>query len=226
MGHSRIILVVAVAAFGAVCSAGRVSVADGAPRFNRDIRPILADKCYACHGPDSGTRKADLRLDTEAGSHESVITVGDPDSSELIRRVSSDDPEERMPPAAAKKPPLTKDQIDLVRKWIKAGAKYESFWAYIPPHRQAVPSVNRSAWPRNDIDRFLLAKQESQNLGPGQEADRATLVRRLYFDLTGLPPSPSEVQTFVKDQAPDAYEKLVDKLLVSPAFGERMATWW
>ena len=226
MGHSRIISSAAIAVLGIVCTAGRVSAADDAPGFNRNIRPILADKCYACHGPDSGTRKADLRLDTEAGSHESAITVGDPDSSELVRRVSSEDPEERMPPAAAKKPPLTKEQIELVRKWIKNGAKYEPFWAYIPPKRQAVPQVKQTTWPRNDIDRFLLAKQESQNLGPGPEADRTTLVRRLYFDLTGLPPTPSQVQEFVKDTAPDAYEKLVDKLLASPAFGERMATWW
>jgi hypothetical protein len=226
MGHSRIISSAAIAVLGIVCTAGRVSAADDTPGFNRDIRPILADKCYACHGPDSGTRKADLRLDTEAGSHESAITMGDPESSELVRRVSSEDPDERMPPAAAKKPPLTKEQIELVRKWIKNGAKYEPFWAYIPPKRQAVPQVKQTAWPRNDIDRFLLAKQESQNIGPGPEADRATLVRRLYFDLTGLPPTPSQVQEFVKDTAPDAYEKLVDKLLASPAFGERMATWW
>src|SRR3954467_2626887 len=117
MGHSRIILAVAVAAFGAFCSAGGVSAADDAPRFNRDIRPILADRCYTCHGPDSGTRKADLRLDKEEGAHESVIVPGDPGSSELLRRISSEDPEERMPPAASKKPPLTKEQIELFRKW-------------------------------------------------------------------------------------------------------------
>src|SRR5215210_5043571 len=167
MGHSRIIQSATIALCGLLWSTVGVSAADDAARFNRDIRPILADKCYACHGPDSGTREADLRLDTEAGSHESAITVGDPDSSELVRRVSSEDPEERMPPAAAKKPPLTKEQIELVRKWIKAGAKYEPFWAYIPPQRQAVPQVKQTAWPRNDIDRFLLAKQESQNVGPG-----------------------------------------------------------
>src|SRR4051812_20040149 len=169
MGHSRIILSAAFAVLGTVWNANDGSAAEDVPGFNRDIRPILADKCYACHGPDSGTRKADLRLDTEAGSHESAITVGDPDSSELVRRVSSADPEERMPPAAAKKPPLTKEQIELVRKWIKAGAKYEPFWAYIPPQRQAVPQVKQTAWPRSDIDRFLLAKQEAQNLGPGPE---------------------------------------------------------
>src|SRR3954466_6401600 len=205
MGHFRIFLSASVAVCAVGWPTGSVLAAEDAPRFNRDIRPILADKCYACHGPDSGTRKADLRLDTEAGSHESAIVAGDPDSSELVRRVSSNDPEERMPPAAAKKPPLTKEQIELVRKWIKAGAKYEPFWAYIPPQRQSVPQVKHTAWPRNDIDRFLLAKQEAQKLGPGPAADRVTLVRRLYFDLTGLPPTLTQVQEFASDSAPDAY---------------------
>ena len=179
------------------CCAPQLSAADG-PGFNRDIRPILSDNCYYCHGPDSGTRKADLRLDTEAGSHESVIVPGDADASELISRVSSDDPDERMPPPASKKPPLTKEQIELLRKWINAGAKYEPHWAYIPPKRPDVPDVKQTAWPRNDIDRFLLARQEQQGLGPGPEADRMTLVRRLYFDLTGLPPTPAQVEEFVK----------------------------
>src|SRR6478609_1336997 len=153
MGHSRIILSAAIAVLGIVWTAGRAFAADNGPGFNRDIRPILADKCYACHGPDSGTRKADLGLDTEAASHDAAITEGDPDSIELIRRAASEDPEERMPPAAAEKPPLTREQIELVRKWIKAGAKYEPFWAYIPPQKQAVPQVKQTAWPRNDIDR-------------------------------------------------------------------------
>src|SRR3954454_8540857 len=196
------------------------------PQFNRDIRPLLADRCYTCHGPDSGTRKADLRLDKEEGAHESVIVAGDPDSSELLRRISSEDPEERMPPAASKKPPLTKEQIELFRKWIKAGAKYEPHWAFIPPKRPPALQVKQAAWARNDIDRFLLAKQEAASVGPGPEADRPTLIRRLYFDLTGLPPSTADVEKFVSDKSPDAYEKLVGKLLASPAFGERMATWW
>jgi hypothetical protein len=226
MGQYRIILTATIAAIGIVVATGPASIAEVTPGFNRDIRPILADKCYACHGPDSGTRKADLRLDTEAGSHESVIVPGDPDSSELVRRISSDDPDERMPPAAAKKPPLTKEQVELFRKWIKSGAKYEAFWAYIPPKPQPVPQVKHATWPRNDIDRFLVAKQEAENLGPGPEADRVTLCRRLYFDLTGLPPTQAEIQEFAQDTAPDAYEKLVDRLMSSPAFGERMATWW
>jgi hypothetical protein len=223
---SRSILTAAFAALGVIWASAQLLAADDTPRFNRDIRPILADKCYACHGPDSGTRKADLRLDTEAGSHESVIVAGDADSSELIRRISSEDPEERMPPAASKKPPLTKEQVELFRRWIKAGAKYEPHWAYIAPQRPAVPKVKQAAWARNDIDRFLLAKQEAQRVGPSPEADRLTLVRRLYFDLIGLPPTATQVEKFITDTQPDAYEKLVDKLLVSPAFAERMATWW
>ena len=226
MGQLRSILIVALAGLSVLATVALLRAADAAPSFNRDIRPILANTCFACHGPDSGTREADLRLDTEAGSHESVIIPGDADSSEFIRRISSDDPDERMPPASSKKPPLTKAQIELLTRWVKAGAKYEPHWAYIPPQRPPVPDVKQSAWARNDIDRFLLAKQESQGLGPSPEADRATLVRRLYFDLTGLPPSQAQVQRFVKDKRPDAYEKLVDKLLASPAFGERMATWW
>ncbi len=226
MGHSRISLWSAIAACVVVCMSDHLMAADDAPRFNRDIRPILADRCYTCHGPDSGTRKADLRLDTEAGSHESAIVVGDPDSSELFRRISSDDVEERMPPPASKKPPLTKEQVELFSKWIKAGAKYEPHWAYIAPQRPPVPQVKQTAWPRSDIDRFLLAKQEAQDVIPSAEADRITLVRRLYFDLTGLPPTPAQIDEFVKDTRPDAYERQVDKLLGSPAFGERMATWW
>jgi len=131
-----------------------------------------------------------------------------------------------MPPAASKKPPLTKEQIELFRKWIKAGAKYEPHWAFIPPKRPPAPQVKQAAWARNDIDRFLLAKQQTAGVGPGPEADRPTLIRRLYFDLTGLPPSTADLEKFVSDTTPDAYDKLVDKLLASPAFGERMATWW
>jgi hypothetical protein len=226
MGHSRSIL---AATFAAICvaSAPSSSFAEGGtPRFNRDIRAILSDNCYSCHGPDSGTREAELRLDTEAGSHESAIIPGDADSSEVIARVTSDDPEMRMPPPDSKKPPLTPEQIELLKKWINAGAKYEPHWAYIAPKRPAVPAVKQTAWPRNDIDRFLLAKQEQQGVGPGPEADRVVLVRRLYFDLTGLPPTPAQVDEFVNDKSPDAYEKLVDKLLASPAYAERMATWW
>jgi hypothetical protein len=226
MRQLRFILAAAVAALCVAFSPAAVIAAGGIPRFNRDIRPILADKCYACHGPDSGTREAELRLDTEAGSHESVIIAGDADSSEMIARVSSDDPDMRMPPPDSKKPPLTPEQVELLKKWINAGAKYEPHWAYIAPKRARVPAVKQATWPRNDIDRFLLADQEEHGIHPGPEADRVTLVRRLYFDLTGLPPTRQQVDAFVNDTRSDAYERLVDQLLASPAFGERMATWW
>jgi hypothetical protein len=212
------------------------------PSFNRDIRPILADRCYACHGPDSGTRKAELRLDTFEGATDWAIVAGDAESSEVIARVSSDDPDYRMPPPESKKPPLTAQEVELLRKWINAGANYEQHWSYIRPQRPAVPVIHVAAslrdadasfgetrlrdWPRNEIDRFLLAKMQAQGVAPSPEADRVTLVRRLYFDLTGLPPSPDKIDEFVHDNRPDAYERLVDELLAAPAFGERMATWW
>jgi hypothetical protein len=224
MGHSRSIL---LATLASCCFLPRTAdAAERVPRFNRDIRPILADRCYACHGPDSGTREADLRLDTEEGAHDWAILPGDPDLSEVISRVSSDDPELRMPPPAAKKPALTAEQIDLLRRWIKAGAKYEPHWSYIRPKRPQVPVIKQVSSARSDIDRFVLAEQEALGVSPSPEADRTTLVRRLYFDLTGLPPMPEQVKKFVEDERPDAYEKLVDELLASPAYGERMATWW
>lgn len=226
MGQFRFILSAAVAAISLVFAPGSARAVDDTPQFNRDILPILSGHCYACHGPDSGTRQAELRLDTEAGSHESVIVPGDPDSSEVISRIASDDPEMRMPPPDSKKPPLTAEEVDLLKRWVKAGAKYEPHWAYIAPKRAELPEVKQGKWARNEIDKFLLAKQEQKSLGPGPEADRVTLVRRVYFDLTGLPPTPAQVDEFFADKRPDAYEQLVDKLLASPAFGERMATWW
>ena len=226
MGLDRMILSVVAAAVLWPCACATHVNAEDTPRFNRDIRPILSEKCYSCHGPDSGTRQADLRLDLEAGAHESAIVPGDANASDLIARVSSSDPETQMPPPDSKRPPLTAAQIELLRKWINAGAKYEPHWAYLPPTRPTVPEVKRLTWPRNDIDRFLLAAQEQHGLGPGPEADRITLVRRVYFDLTGLPPTPAQVDEFANDPRPDAYEQLVDRLLASPAFGERMATWW
>jgi hypothetical protein len=205
---------------------GSIAVAADAPTFNRDIRPLLSDRCYACHGPDSGSREADLRLDTSEGATEWAIVPGDADSSEVISRVTSDDPDMQMPPRDSKKLPLTAAQVEKLRKWINAGAKYEPHWAYIPPKRPPVAKAKNDTWSQNDIDRLLLAKITAKGLTPSPEADRITLARRLYFDLTGLPPSPSELDEFVADANPDAYEKLVDKLLASPAFGERMATWW
>jgi hypothetical protein len=195
------------------------------PRFNRDIRPILSDRCFTCHGPDANKREAELRLDTQEGAHEFAVAPGDAENSDLLARVMSDDPEYRMPPPGSKKKPLTEHEVELVGQWIKAGAKYEPHWAYIPPERAAVPEAG-AEWARNPIDRFIVAKLAPTGFGPATEADRATLVRRLYFDLTGLPPTPEQVDAFVADERPDAYEQLATQLLASPAYGERMASWW
>ena len=201
--------------------------ADDVPRFNRDIRPILADTCFACHGPDSGTREAELRLDTRRGSHEWAIVPGDADGSEVIRRVTSDDPDMRMPPAESKKPPLTPEQIELLRKWINAGAKYEPHWAYIPPQRPAVPAVKQTAWPRNDIDRFLLAKQEAQGIGPsagGRSSDaRPPVVLRSDRPAAD---AGAGAMSSSPTRGPMRTSSWSIELLASPAFGERMATWW
>jgi len=196
------------------------------PTYNRDVRPILSESCFACHGPDSGARQADLRLDREESACEIAIVPGRADDSELIERVTDDDPDVRMPPPDSKKPQLTPKQIDTLRRWIDAGAKYEPHWAYIPPERPPVPKVKNTAWPRNDIDRFVQARLEAAGVAPSPVADRRTLVRRLYFDLIGLPPTLAQIDAFLRDDRPDAYEQLVDQLLASPAFGERMATWW
>jgi hypothetical protein len=197
-----------------------------APTYNRDIRPILSDRCFACHGPDGNAREAELRIDTQDGAHERVIVPGDPDASELVSRIEMDDPDLQMPPAHAKKPPLSAREIKLIRDWIAAGAKYERHWAYIPPQRGTLPNVNDASWPLNEVDRLVLAKIEAASLTPSEEADRLTLVRRLYFDLTGLPPTAEQIDEFARDESPDAYEKLVDRLLASEAYGERMASWW
>jgi hypothetical protein len=210
---------------------------DVVPRFNRDIRPILSDRCFSCHGNDVGKRQAELRLDTEEGATEWAIIPGDAESSEVISRVSSNDPEYRMPPADSKKPPLTPEQVQLFRRWIDAGAKYEPHWAYIPPERGDVAASLRDTkaslgetglreWPRNEIDRFLLAKMQAHSIAPAGQADRVTLIRRLYFDLIGLPPTLAEIDEFVHDKRADAYERIVEKLLASQAYGERMASWW
>jgi len=228
-------------AIGTAVAIAQASPAE-VPRFNRDIRPILADRCFACHGPDSGTRQASLRLDTQEGAHEWAIVPGEPEASEVMARVSSTDPKVRMPPAEAKKPPLSPQEIELLRKWIAAGAQYEPHWAYIRPERPQVPDVGVASrataeansptdsgganWPRNPIDNFLLAGMQEHGVSPAPEADRTTLIRRLYFDLAGLPPTPAEVEEFLRDSRPDAYEQLVDRLLAAPEFGERMATWW
>ena len=193
--------------------------------YNRDVRPILSDKCFSCHGPDDGRREADLRLDVEEAAHEWVVVAGTPDDSELIARVTADDPDELMPPPDSGKN-LSEEEIDVLRRWIEQGAKYEGHWSFIAPTRPELPAVKRTEWVRNGVDRFVLARLEAEGMKPSPVADKATLIRRVSLDLTGLPPTPAEVDAFLDDQSPGAYEKVVDRLLESDRYGERMALVW
>jgi hypothetical protein len=200
--------------------------ADDPVNYTRDIKPILSARCYTCHGPDEGKRKAKLRLDVRDAAIKKVIKPGDSKGSELIARITSTESEEIMPPPKSKMPPLTSKEIDLVRRWVDQGAKFDTHWAYVKAVRPGLPNVSDRDWPRNAIDYFVSTKQQAAGLSPAPEADRITLIRRLSFDLTGLPPTPNEVKAFVNDQRPQAYEELVDRLLASPHFGERMAVYW
>jgi hypothetical protein len=192
------------------------------------IRPILADRCFVCHGPDKGTRKAELRLDKRdaAIDQAGVIVPGKPDESELIRRITTRDLDERMP-ARESKLHLTADEIALLTRWVNEGAEYKEHWAFLPlPKTIEPPSVNNDAWPANPIDRFVLARYEREALTPSPAASKEDWLRRVSFDLTGLPPTIAEIDAFLADTSAQAYEKVVDRLLASPHFGERMATDW
>jgi hypothetical protein len=199
--------------------------------FNRDVRPILSDKCFACHGPDEHERKADLRLDTRAGALADLggyqaIVPGDLKKSVFIERILHDDPDEIMPPTKAHKP-LDAKEIDILTKWIKDGAAYAEAWTYVPPKETHVPKpAKNSHWIRNDIDSFILSRLQEEGLSPSPPADPNTLVRRLSFDLTGLPPAPERVRAFSENPDDQAYEQLVDELLASSHYGERMAMYW
>jgi hypothetical protein len=198
--------------------------------FNRDVRPILSNKCFACHGPDEKVRKAGLRLDTKEGATAETdggraVVPGKPEASELVRRITSAEASELMPPAKTGKK-LSKAEVDALTRWIKEGANYAKHWSYVAPVRPELPAVQNAAWPRNPIDRFILARLEKEGLKPSAEADRYALARRLALDLTGLPPSLAEADAFVKDQSPDAYEKYVDSLLKKDAYGEHWARMW
>jgi Protein of unknown function (DUF1553)/Protein of unknown function (DUF1549)/Planctomycete cytochrome C len=199
--------------------------------FTRDVRPILSRHCFKCHGPDDKARKAKLRLDQRAGavgvtkSGARPIVPGKPEESELVRRVFSTEESEVMPPPATKNP-LTDPQKETLKRWIAAGAEYKEHWAFVPPKQVPLPKVKQARWPRNAIDYFVLAQLEAEGLEPAPRADPYTLVRRLYLDLIGLPPTPEEADAFVSDSSPDAYERLVDRLLDSPHYGERWARRW
>jgi hypothetical protein len=194
--------------------------------YNRDIRPLLANSCYACHGPERGKRKAGLRLDDRNSAVREAIVPGSSAESPLYQRVSTSDPDEQMPPKESKRPRLPPAAVAIIRQWIDEGARYEPHWAYVRPMRSRPPVVQNAAWANNSIDQFIAAAHEEQGLKPSPDANPRTLARRLRFDLTGLLPSPAEVDAFAADHSSAAYEKLVDRLLASPQFGERMAVYW
>ncbi|HXX92267.1 MAG TPA: DUF1549 domain-containing protein, partial [Planctomycetota bacterium] len=200
-------------------------------QFNRDIRPILSDNCMKCHGPSAQARKGNLRLDRResafapAESGKTAVVPGDLPKSELWNRITTVDPEEKMPPRKSGKK-LTPHETALLRKWIEQGAPWQGHWAFLPPEKPALPKTHDASWARNGIDSFILARLEEEGLRPSPEADRSTLARRVTLDLTGLPPTPAEVEAFVGDTSPDAYEKLVDRLLASPRYGEHMTRFW
>lgn len=191
--------------------------------FNRDVRPILSDACFHCHGPDGSRRKADLRLDVEVGVD--LIVPGKPEQSELFRRIIETDSAQRMPPTKSGRV-VTPQQIEILRRWIEQGAKWEKHWAFTSVRQPPLPKVQESKWVRNGIDAFVLARLEAEGLNPSPEADRITLLRRVTLDLTGLPPTPKDVDDFLADASPNAYEKVVDRLLASPRYGEHMARPW
>jgi hypothetical protein len=212
------------AAVGTACSAASVE-------FNRDVRPILSDKCYICHGPDAKAKHIPFRLDHEEDAKTRLpdgkyaIVEGHPEQSEVIRRITADKPAMRMPPAYTGVK-LSDAEIKTIQDWIAQGGKWEKHWSFLPPKRYSVPETKNAQWIRNPIDAFVLARLEKQGLTPSVEADRETLIRRVTLDLTGLPPTPAEVDAFLNDKSDRAYEKVVDRLLASPRYGERMAFLW
>jgi len=195
--------------------------------FNLDVRPILSDKCFFCHGPDGHERKADLRLDTQEGSRRvpkdgvAAIVPGDPDASEMVKRML--DTEDPMPPEESHKT-MKPEEIAILTQWIKEGGEYSDAWAYVAPVKTEEPVVSDTDWPKNWIDHFVHHRLESEELDPSTDADAVTLMRRLHFDLTGLPPSPADVDAYVKGET--SYEEVVDRLFASPLYGERMAMYW
>jgi hypothetical protein len=202
--------------------------------YNYDVRPILSDKCFNCHGPDANKREAGLRLDIAAEAYKALqehpdkhaIVPGKPDQSELFVRISTTDTALMMPKVSSKLPHLTEREISIIRKWISQGAKYEKHWAFVMPEKRPVPEKGNSKWPVNEIDHFILQKMEEHGLEPNEEADKERLMKRVCMDLTGILPTPQEMQQFLADNDPKAYEKLVDRLMAQPQYGEKMAISW
>lgn len=229
---SRRFLFLPLGAIGLFC----IEAISAEVEYNRDVRPILSDRCFQCHGPDSANRKAGVRLDLAEAAYANIakegavprraIVPGEPEQSEMLKRVFSHDSDEIMPPPESKIS-LTEEQKTTLRQWVAEGAQYEPHWSFISLKPTEVPKVEAEEWCRNDVDRLVLAKmRETPGLNPAPEAEREVLVRRLYFDITGLPPTPDEVEKFLNEKSPTAYEELVDDLLKSPRFGERMAVDW
>lgn len=207
---------------------------DGKISYNFQVRPILSDKCFNCHGPDANKREAGLRLDVEADAYKALkdhpqahaIVPGKPLQSEVYLRVSSTDSSQVMPPASSNLPPLTEEEVAIIKKWIEQGGKYEKHWAFVAPVKPATPAVKNKEWPKNEIDFFVLKAMEKHGLSPNEEADKERLLRRISLDITGLPPTAEEIDSFVKNTDPKAYEKKIDELLSRPSYGERMAIPW
>jgi len=216
---------------GLLCS--QASAATEPLQFNRDIRPILSDRCFKCHGPDKASRKAALRLDVSEGAyaergknHEHAVVPGKPEESLLCRKIFAADPSDAMPPPDSNLS-LNRQEKDRLRRWIAEGAHYQPHWAYVPlPANVPVPAVKDKRWPRNEIDRFILARLESASLKPSNEAEKLRWLRRVTYDLNGLPPTPREAKAFLEDKSAGAWNKVVDRLLASPHFGQRMAVPW
>jgi hypothetical protein len=215
-----------VAALAAIAGSLHAAAVTGAIDYGRDIRPILSENCFHCHGQDASHRKGKLRLDTLDGQRDrEAVIPGKPNDSEVIKRILTTDPDDLMPPPDSNRR-LTDKEKDLLRRWITEGAPFDGHWAFTAPVRPPEPKNRNAAWARNPIDRFVAAKLDSYDLFPSPEASKETLIRRLTLDLTGLPPEPAEIDAFLADQSPDAYEKVVDRLLASPHYGERMALPW
>lgn len=229
--RTSVVLTLSCGVILGLCESTGVGAETQAVTFNRDVRPILAGACFQCHGFDAANRKANLRLDTPEGAtatnthQRRAITPGNLAASEAWRRITSTNQEEVMPPPSSEKT-LKPEQLAVLKRWIEQGAAYQKHWAFEPPVRPPLPAVRQAQWAKNDLDRFVLAKLESSGLAPSAEASREILARRVTLDLTGLSPTLAELDAFLADQSPDAFEKLVDRLLASPRYGEHFARYW